>query len=254
MKKTAIIAAMLLLGAARAGAQVDSCLCIWGAADSNAWWNPDTVMVDTCKSHMGFPPSSNEYVYSKHYVLVFHYAVIKLDSVSSDSVLTVPWTYIDTSYTQFRIICKELAATYNGLWFTKLHPSVGDSLEIGYNDFELSIGVYALVDSIEDTLGPNLLGANFMQTLFFNSPTIRDFGVQPTPAAQPYQLIFSDPSHVFLRGLKVRTSYTFFDQLGRVISSNELDPGNYIDFSPLTSGFYILRLEGDVNKSFKIFR
>ncbi len=251
MKKAIFAVLLLLTSTAPAGAQqVDSCLCIWGAADSSFWWNPDTVMVDTCKSHMGFPPSSNEYVYSKHYLLVFNYAVIKLDSVSSDSTLTVSWTHIDTAYSQFRTLCEELAATYGGLWFTKLHPSVGDSSETGYNDFELSIGVYALVDSIEDTLGPR---PDFLR-IYFNRPSPNILYVKPEAPPEPIKLFFLDLTHASISGITRPTNYIICDQLGRVICRNELDPGGYINLSPLTSGFYILRIEGAVNQSFKIVR
>jgi hypothetical protein len=248
MKKTAIIAAMLFLGAARAGAQVDSCLCIWGAAYSYAYWNPDTVMVDTCKSHMGFPPSSNKYVYSKHYVLVFQYAVIKLDSVSSDSTLTVPWTYIDTTYSQFKSICENLATMYDGLWFTKLHPSVGDSLKIGYGDFELSIGNYAQVDSIIDTLWV----VPIINSFNFNRPTIAIGGVKPAPRPEPFKLIFLDDTHVLLNGITHRTNYTIVNFLGETELQSTLDPDESIDLSSLPHGFYILRLDG--NQTFKIVR
>jgi len=252
MMKKAIFAGFLLLAATgRAHAQqVDSCLCIWGAADSSVWLNPDTVMVDTCRYHGGVPINPpDEYVYSKIYEIIFEYAVIKLDSVSADSVLIVPWTYVDTSYSAFRTVCSNVAEQYDGLWFIKIHPEIGDSNENTYDEFAVLIGNYACVDTIRETLG----GSQFSQ-IYYNRPIPVMYGVKTTSAPKQDNLIYSDADHVFLSSVDNRTPFTIFDFSGRMVRSSETDPNGSINLSSLAKGFYVLRTYGSVNLSFKILR
>ncbi len=253
MKKAIFAVLLLLATTGRAGAQVDSCLCIWGAADSSGWINPDTVMVDTCKSHMGFPPSSNEYVYSKRYVVGFNYAVIKLNAVSPDSTLIVPWTSVDSIDIEFKNICKNVAAKYDGLWFMKVFPSVGDSTDPRYNNFLAIIGKYAQVDSIIDTLWPQSL-LSIIEVVGFNRPGPATIDVKPIPKPEPLKLIFLDATHVQPDGITSITPYIISDDIGRTVARNSIDPNESIDLSLLPQDLYFFSFEGTVNQSFKALR
>ena len=228
---------------------MDSCLCIWGAADSSLWLNPDTVKVDTCNYHGGFPPPADDYVYSNIYEIVFEYAVIKLDAVSADSVLIVPWTYVDTAYPTFRTICSNVAERYGGLWFIKLYPEVVDSNDNTYKEFAVLTGDYACVDTIRGTIG----GSAFSQ-IYYNRPILATFGVKTTSAPKQANLIYSYADHVFLSSIDDRTPYTTLDFSGRIVCSSEIEPSGSIDLSRLAKGFYVLRAYGAVNQTFKILR
>src|ERR1017187_9148429 len=103
MKKTAIIAAMILLGAASAGAQsrwgIDTtCLSLWFnekyfGPGYNGLYNPDSVMLDTC------PPPYNPEVWIHRGIHLF--VPLWMPWAPPDTILEVPWTDVDTLYIDF---------------------------------------------------------------------------------------------------------------------------------------------------------
>ena len=230
------------------GQGVDSCLCIWGGADSSFWLNPDTIMVDTCRAHSQLPAPA-QYVYSKWYEVIFQYAVIKLNASRPDSFFHVPWTAIDTAYPTLRNICRQLDSEYGGLLFTKLHPEIGDSTNSMYNEFVLYLNHYAPVDSIGELLGSQ----NQPARVYYDQPVPAIYGVSVDTPSTRISLIFTDPEHVYIQGAETRVTYSVFDQIGRVIFSGEFVPGSFINLSSLRSGLYFLRMEGKTACCFKIF-
>ncbi len=264
MKKAILAVLLLLATTGRAGAQgVDSCLTLWGLNDpdtsqrGNYWWNPDSVMVDTCEQWGSYPLIPDSVQYSKRYELFFKYAVIILSAVSPDSTLIVPWTQVDTAYPQFRSLCDTLASMYGGVWFIKTHPSDGDSSAPSYNDFTLLLGNYVSVDSFEHHIGNDFPvgAASVLGDIGYDIPTYNGvIYVQPETPAEPYKVFFLDRSELTINGITRPADYTIYDALGQILSSGRLAPGSYIDMSNLASGFYFLRVDGEVNQSFKIIK
>jgi hypothetical protein len=127
---------------------------------------------------------------------------------------------------------------------------VADSTNPRYHDFKVIIGKYEQVDSVVDTLWQTSIMGDF----YFNRPVPIAISVKPNPQPEPFKLIFLDDTHASLDGITQRTNYTIFDALGKTILQKSADPNEPIDLSMLAHGFYILRIEGSVNQSFKIVR
>ena len=249
--KTLIVTVVLLLGAASAGAQVsDSCLDLYQNVFNDSsqrldYWNPDSVMVDTCGEY-------NKYgeMYAKRYFLIqFYNPLIHLDSVREDSVLTVPWWEIDSSYSDIRTIFQKIALRYGGAWLTKLYPNIGDSNSEGYNLFKLSVGMYAPADTILSTL-PRAPWIEYVDFTSRPVPLLRN--VKPTLATtDSLKLVYATNGNLYISGLTHNVLYELYDEQGRCIASDQIEPGNEIDLSHLLEGVYFFRIRGGSGRFFK---
>src|SRR5581483_446504 len=110
--------------------------------------NPDSTMIDTCQNSDSFTS-----VYSKRsWYIQFQYAAITLPPILTDTVLEVPWKYIQDAYPLTRTAFAHLDSTFGGLWLRKVYPANGDSTSSDYKTFEVVFNDYQSRDSIFNIL------------------------------------------------------------------------------------------------------
>ena len=146
MKKTAIIAVMLLLGATRAGAQVDSsCLVMWQYSplkpNDVAWFNSDSVKVNMCQGSEYL----SEFAKNKFEVDFLYYVFPGQIAPAGDSIVR-HWRDIDTLYSDVRNAFDSIEHRF-GI-FTLWQVSLGDTSTIGDKDWNIKFDSYLNVDTV----------------------------------------------------------------------------------------------------------
>jgi hypothetical protein len=234
MRKTAIIAAMLLLGAARAGAQVDSCLVMALPNDSahGTLWNPDSVMRDTC--HDGY--YLRYFVKAGIEVIFLDSGVVPLGYGAPDSILEVGWQAIDTNFSVIRAAFEHLYNHLGSFVLRKENPADTSTLSSGI--FKLIFQAYTNVDSaLADLDSLPDVKVNFYR------PNV------PAGIVLPALIETQQPSNVFLfpnpasgtveiRGGELH-DVLLFNESGQRISSWKLLNGTF-DISGVPPGPYFL--------------
>ena len=197
LKRIVFFAAILILATTgRAHAQqVDSCFALFQNVYTGVPIdNPDSVMVDTCGvSQLSLLDPAYwtwDSMYAKRYwSVIFQYHVISLDSVSSDSILIVPWTAIDTAYPEIRAIFEGIDNSFGGVRLIKQEPQIADSNFSPSNEFLVTVGNYSPVDSIL-----YLLNGSPLIRAYFNSRPFENYGlVHLSPDVVPLLKIWPQP-------------------------------------------------------------
>ena len=242
--KTLIVAVVLLLGAASAGAQQvnigDSCYSLnWSGWLSN----PDSILVDTCHS-----TSTHPVVWIKRgYRIDFDSNAVPLGWAPSDSDLEVTWQAIDTTFPDVRSAFQALETKFGAFTLKKIEPD--DTSSIGGNArmFWLVFRNYVLFDSIDAAIAtiPNI-HYNFDWPLVW-------IGVKKSLEDLSYSLsVYPNPARnmlwIHLNSEFNPISLEVFDALGRVVQKSSVFSGSTdirIDLSSLISGEYFLRFRND---------
>ena len=239
--KTLIVAAVLLLGMARAGAQQvnvgDSCYTLnWPSLYSN----PDSILVDTCLSDS----AHTVFFVKRGSEVEFAVKAISLLWAPSGTDLEVTWESIDTAYPTLRAAFDSIENKFGSFMLKKEFPE--DTSSVASQSFYLIFNTYVLYDSISAAISA-IEGVHY----YFNWPVIL-FGVKDSHDKPIEESIYPNPAgntlFVHLNGEFNPVSLEVFDALGRIVQKSSAFSGSAdvrIDLSNLISGEYFLRFRND---------
>jgi hypothetical protein len=257
MKKAIFAVLLLLATTGRAGAQVDSCLqlvCIPGqpmGGDSGFCINPDSVMIDTCKSSTTY---GEDYAF-RWWEIDFAYYVINVPAAPPDTTLEMSWTEIDTSYHALRASFADLETKYGSLILKKVNPSYVDSTDAASKVYYMRFNNYVCIDSVISDLD-NLPDVdtfrNGSHQVYFASPVGSNDSASASVRAGRADVrsnkILLNPNPVF-SSLRIRTTddsniklITIFDQSGKkVFEQTGIDTSEFqLDIRFLSNGIYFI--------------
>jgi hypothetical protein len=256
--KTAIIAVVLLLGAAHAGAQgVDSCLKFefpnhyFDTLRWEAYMNDDSVKIDSCPTS----PTYLEYYATKGWGMDFKYYVIKRQPAPYDTTIELSWSAIDTAYVALRAAFAAMETKYGTFYLGEERPDSYDSTAPGNRSYGIRFDNYVCIDSVNAMLQtfPDL-DSNFPPG-FGDYPAWADGGlggvtvhsmkneglsINPNPASAALTITATDSKGIH--------SIELFDVLGQRILDLTSNGGAElsIDVRSLANGVYILVCDNEI--------
>jgi hypothetical protein len=253
-EKTAIFAAMLLLGAARAGAQVapwqtdDSCLCLYQDYYPGLWYNPDSVMVDSCSPYIWDIP-----LYAKRWYRInldsdyFHFPAAPIDTI-----IQTTWQQLDTIYDTARAEFDSLQRQYGPFVLRKFYPdrTTGEESGAYHIGFDSLLQVDAVLTTLEGLIDESADFSSFPNPIdnAVNSTAsggIKLPSVYPNPFSQSATITFTCPN-------QGPTQVSVVNLLGvevALLFSGDLDAGEHTfswDAHEMPPGMYgcVVRLNG----------
>jgi hypothetical protein len=253
MKKTAIIAAMLLLGAARAVAQVpwqtdDSCLCLYQDYYPGLWYNPDSVMVDTCAYYMGISKSDLPWYAKRWYRITLDSDYFHFPAAPIDTIIQTTWQQLDTIYDTARAEFDSLQRQYGPFVLRKFYPNeTSGELSGAYHiGFDSILEVGAVLTTLEGLFQSGGDG-------FSSTPIPIDNGVNdPTQRITNHATAFPNPTSreswiSCSNGLICNATVT--DVIGRAVRKIAISPPSTefkINLDGLNAGIYNISVEGNL--------
>jgi hypothetical protein len=164
MYKPLIIAAIFWLGIASTASKTKAqgrteCLSyfdsipewVHGAEDWHppfAAGNPDSVLVDTCTGSSTY----GSFYARKWFRIAFRAYVIPLPTFPADTIVEVPWTAVDTSFSDLRAGLQTIEAKYGLFVLRKVNPEINDTANGASSNFTLRFASAVCVDSVVHAL------------------------------------------------------------------------------------------------------
>ncbi|MFH1050197.1 MAG: T9SS type A sorting domain-containing protein [bacterium] len=257
----------------------DSCFrLIWEDNHAIEYYNPDSVMYDSCKCGMDIFEFSKEY---KRWPKEYFYAKqwfwfnipngsLDMPQAPSDTTIIKNWTDISSSYTNLRNDFESLENTYGNFILRKLYPEDVDTLT-ATKVWLIKFDNYVNIDSVETFLKI----FNDVDELY-PPYYVADYAILITSASQPSQindsfLIYPNPASDYIEILadsrrqtadgKKQWDIQIYNVYGECLSN--LTPTSYtpltplergmengvrIDVSGFPNGIYFLRIGNEIQK------
>lgn len=254
MKRAIFLAAFVLLGAGRAGAQgVDSCLALWQnihpqpltqgiPQDEADKENPDSAYFDTCQASATF----GSMFCRNEYTLRFEWYVISTPYYPIDTPIVYRWTDIDTQFAAIRAAFQNLEDSVGSFTVTKYGAHIMDTGSRLSHTFSLRFDSLMNVDTARRFLNqvPNL------DTRWNGMPRINaSGGSSVNNLADHNQRVVAWPqpcsSEIIIEGVEKVATPEIMDMLGRQLVLPTRFVGDttlHIDVTTVPSGMLFLRL------------
>ena len=250
--KTLIVAVVLLLGAASAGAQVirwqtdDSCLTLWQNYYPGQWQNPDSVMVDTCQPYALYPYYAKKFYYVDFDSDIFHFPLAPMDTT-----LQANWRNLDTNYTDLRRRFDSLERSFGKFVLQKRDPSATSGLNSGlyvilFDSVQWIYGMTYGNTSDSGAIG-DILGIE--NAIYLRMPIQEGVSTNPLKEQSDF---WPNPAkryiHISCPARPIR-SITVYNSNGEAVRSEQISPPSEnfdIPLTGLSAGDYFIVAGGEV--------
>ncbi|MFH1052461.1 MAG: T9SS type A sorting domain-containing protein [bacterium] len=245
----------------------DSCFrLIWEHNPDKEYYNPDSVMYDSCVCGDVFEYFYNndrtlpkQYFYAKKWFIVdLPFGALDVPQGSPDTIITRLWSDISTTFSNLRSGLEEMENIFGTYILQKRFPDDVDS-SIGTSTvFLIKFDNYVHIDNVIDSLKniTDIMNTGYLRKYDFNpfisvkdNLLINKFVLFPNPASEYIEIIVgvNGSSPVRKHVIQIYNIYgeQLFEQATR-LNRNNLPL--WIDVSGFPNGIYFIRIGGNFQK------